>query len=74
MTSFQGKINYKFLKNIDIFGKNIELFYKGKNKKNTLFGSLLTISYGLIYLQFFLYKLIRMLQKKDFIFMIHMLI
>ena len=68
MTSFQGKINYKFLKNIDIFGKNIELFYKGKNKKNTLFGSLLTISYGLIYLAFFLYKLIRMLQKKDFIF------
>ena len=68
MASFQGKINYKFLKNIDIFGKNIELFYKGKNKKNTLFGSLLTISFGLIYFTFFLYKLIRMLKKKDFIF------
>ena len=56
MAYFQGNMNYKFLKNIYIFGKNIELCYKGKNKKNSHFGSFLTILYDIIYLAFFLYK------------------
>ena len=68
MANFQGKINCYFLKNIYIFWKSIKLFSKGNNKKITLFGNLLTASYGLIYLVYFLYKLIRMLKKKDFTF------
>ena len=63
-----GKLSCKFLKDLDIFGINVELFYKGKDKKNTYFGSLLTITYGIIYLAFFLYKIIRMFRKKDITF------
>jgi len=63
-----GKINCKFLKNIDIFGKDIQLYYKGKEKKNTYFGSLLTIAYGIIYIAFITYKLVRMFKKKDITF------
>ena len=62
------KFACKFLKDLDIFGKNVELFYKGKDKQNTYFGSILTITYGIIYLAFLLYKLIRMLKKKDITF------
>ena len=62
----RGKFN--FIKNIDIFGKNVELYYKGKEKKTSYYGSLFTITYGLIYLGFFLYKFVRMLQRKDIIF------
>ena len=63
-----GKLGCKCLKDLDIFGKNVDLFYKGKDKKNTYFGSILTIIYGIIYLAFLLYKLIRMLKKKDITF------
>lgn len=62
------KFGCKFLKDLDIFGKNVELFYKGKDKQNTYFGSILTITYGIIYLAFLLYKIIRMFKKKDIIF------
>ena len=68
MKSCEGKLNYKLLKNIDIFGKNIQLYYKGKEKKNTYFGSILTIIYGLIYIAFISYKLYRMFTKKDLTF------
>ena len=64
----RSKFACKFLKDLDIFGKNVELFYKGKNKQNTYFGSVLTITYGIIYLGFLLYKLIRMHKKKDITF------
>ena len=64
----RGKLGCKCLKDLDIFGKNVDLFYKGKDKKNTYFGSILTIIYGIIYLAFLLYKLIRMLKKKDITF------
>ena len=37
------KFGCKFLKDLDIFGKNVELFYKGKDKQNTYFGSVLEV-------------------------------
>ena len=44
---------FRFLKNIDIFDKNFNLYYKGKNKKSTIIGSIFTICYGVIYFSFF---------------------
>ena len=67
-------LSFKFLKNIDIFDKNFELYYKGKNKKSTYIGSIFTLLYGFIYFAFFLYKILRMINKKDVHFMIQLLI
>ena len=60
--------NFHFLYDIDLFGKEAELYYKGKNKKSTLIGRIFTILYVVIYLAFFVYKLVRMLQKVDVTF------
>ena len=60
--------NFHFIYDIDLFGKEAELYYKGKNKKSTLVGRIFTILYVVIYLAFFVYKLVRMLQKVDVTF------
>ena len=57
-----------FLHKVDLFGKEIELYYKGEPKKSTLFGRILTILFLMIYLLFFVYKVIRMLLKIDVTF------
>ncbi len=51
-----------------MFGKEPELYYKGSNKKTTLIGRIFSISFITIYFVFFVYKLIRMLKKKDVTF------
>ena len=61
-------LNCHVIHDIDLFGKEPELYYKGKNKKSVLIGRIFTIMYILIYIAFFLYKLIRMLQKVDVTF------
>ena len=61
-------LNCHFLYDIDLFGKEPELYYKGKNKKSILLGRVFTIFYASIYFAFFLYKLIRMFQKIDVTF------
>ena len=61
-------INCKFLYDIDLFGKEAELYYKGKSKRTSWFGTVFTITYIVLYFSFFLYKLIRMLQKVDVTF------
>ena len=40
------KCSFKFIKNLDIFDKSFDLYYKGKNKKTTYIGSIFTIIYG----------------------------
>ena len=55
-----------FLFNIDLFGKEPKLYYKGKSKIKTLLGTISTIIYAIIYITFFLYKINRMLKKIDF--------
>jgi hypothetical protein len=60
--------NCHLLYDIDLFGKDPELYYKGRNKKSTLVGRIFTILYVLIYLAFFSYKLYRMLIKVDVTF------
>ena len=61
-------LNCHFIYDIDLFGKEPELYYKGRNKKSTLIGRIFTILYALIYLAFFAYKLYRMLIKEDVTF------
>jgi len=57
-----------FCHKIDLFGKEIELYYKGEPKKSTLFGRILTFLFLIIYVLFFIYKVIRMLLKIDVTF------
>ena len=68
--TFSGNcgLSFKFLKNIDIFDKSLELYYKGKSKKSTFIGTIFTICYGIIYFSFFLYKILRMINKRDITF------
>ena len=61
-------IRCKYLKEVDMFGKEPELYYKGRPKKTSWIGRILSILFVVIYFAFFIYKLIRMLQKKDVTF------
>ena len=59
---------FKFLYEMDLFGKSPELYYKGKAKKPSKFGLILTIVYILLYISFLVYKLIRMFKRTDVTF------
>ena len=61
-------INCKFFEDIDLFGMQAEVYYKGKSKKSSTLGKVLTVLYAIIYAAFFIYKLIRMLKKIDVTF------
>jgi len=61
-------LNCHMLYDLDLFGKDPELYYKGRNKKSTLVGRIFTVLYVLIYLAFFGYKLYRMIIKVDVTF------
>ena len=58
-------VHCKFLEDIDLFGKEPELYYKGNPKRTSMIGRIFTFIYSLIYIAFFLYKFIRMIQNKD---------
>ena len=58
-------INFKLIQEIDLFGREPKLYYKEKPKRKTYFGSLATISFVVIYIAFFVYKINKMLQKAD---------
>ena len=59
------KCNCLFMEKMDLFAKNPELYFKRKPQKSTTIGKIFTIIYGLIYLAFFIYKIIRMVKKED---------
>ena len=59
------KIECEFWSDLDLFGKPPEFFYKGKSQLTSIFGRVLTIIYVLIYIAFFIYKLVRMIGKLD---------
>jgi hypothetical protein len=48
-----------------MFGKEPELYYKKSSKKTSWMGRIFSILFVLAYFAFFVYKLIRMLQRKD---------
>ena len=54
-----------FIKKIDMFGKEPKLYFKGKERKTSWYGSFCTIIYMAIYFAYFLYKLLRMLKRND---------
>ena len=58
----------QYWKEIDMFGKEPEFYYKGRPKKTSWMGRILSILFVLIYFAFLLYKVIRMWQKKDVTF------
>ena len=57
-----------FFCDIDLFGNDVDIYYKGKPKRNTWIGRILTILYIGIYLFFFIYRVIRMANKEDVTF------
>ena len=61
-------IDCQFISEFDLFGKEPEFYYKGKPQRTSKFGKILTYSYILIYVAFFIYKIVRMLQKVDITF------
>ena len=58
-------VRCKIFDDIDLFGKEPELYFKGNSKRTSFVGKSFTFAYIIIYLAFFLYKLMRMLQYKD---------
>ena len=62
------KCRCEVLHKIDMFGKIPEFYYKGKAKKSTLIGRIFTILYFAAYIGFFIFKLIKMLERQDVIF------
>ena len=61
-------IENDFLTDFDLFGKIPELYYKGRSKKSSIFGIILTLVYIIIYIAFLIYKLIRMFKRVDVTF------
>ena len=61
-------IENDFLTDFDLFGKIPELYYKGKSKKSSTLGIILTVIYIVLYIAFLLYKLIRMFKRVDVTF------
>ena len=61
-------IENDFLTDFDLFGKVPELYYKGRSKKSSKLGIVLTVIYIILYIAFLLYKLIRMFKRVDMTF------
>ena len=61
-------IENDFLTDFDLFGKVPELYYKGRSKKSSTFGIILTVIYIVLYIAFLIYKLVRMFKRVDMTF------
>ena len=61
-------VRCQYWKEIDMFGKVPDIYYKGRPKKTSWIGRILSILFVIVYISFFIYKLVRMLQKKDITF------
>ena len=59
---------FRYFRNIDIFGKEPQIYYKKDEKKKSNIGSIATIIYFILYAVLFCYKFYRMINKKDGIF------
>ena len=56
---------YTLLKEIDLYGKEPDIYYKRKQKKTSWMGRICTLLYIAIYIFFLTYKLIRMFKRQD---------
>ena len=63
---------FKFISKIynyfDIFGKEVDLYYKGRARRNSWIGCLFTFLYAGMYIAFFVYKLVIMFKRTDVTF------
>ena len=59
------QIECELLEEFDLFGKVPQFFYKGRPQRVSWFGRIFSIFYIILYGAFFIYKLVRMLQKVD---------
>ena len=64
--ALKKKLN--FIHNLDLFGKEPELYYKGRIKKSSWIGSFFTLLYFVLYIITFLYKFIKMIKKEEVTF------
>ena len=55
----------KCLFDMDLFGKEPNLYYKGKSQKNTAIGLIFTIIHLILFLAYLTLKLVRMFERKD---------
>ena len=51
---YKCKFNCDFIEQFDMFGKKVELYYNGKNKKTSFIRFIFTIIYIAIYLFLFI--------------------
>ena len=58
----------KYIYNLDLFGKEPDLYYKGKTALNTILGVIFTFIHISISLTYFIFKLVRMIKRKDVVF------
>ena len=58
----------KFFKEFDLFGKEPDLYYKGKSQKTSWMGRFFTELYLLSYFSFLIFKIIILLRKTDITF------
>ena len=58
----------QFIKKFDLYGKYPEFYFKGKSNKTTWIGRIFTFLYIIILIAFFIYKLERMIKRKDVTF------
>ena len=56
------------LREIDLFGKEPQLYYKGNEKKKTFIGTVFSFLFILIYIGFFIYKLLKLINKSSLSF------
>ena len=61
-------LSCRFLKDDDMFGKEPELYYKGKSKKTSWIGRIFTIIFVVVYIGIIIYKVIRMFKRIDVTF------
>jgi len=59
------RIRYDFIKNIDMYGRKLKLYYNGRSRKTSWIGTFFTLLYMSIFLIFFIYKLKRVMNKTD---------
>ena len=59
------QLAFDWINDYDMFGRKIELYYKGRAKKTSLIGLIFTSLYVTIFLVLFIYKLIKMLKKSE---------
>jgi len=61
-------LSCRIFKEVDLFAKEPELYFKGKSKKTTWIGRILTILFIFVYIALIIYKVIRMIKRIDMTF------